>query len=81
MRRRNHLGQHLKAVIDGRLLCEDVEAGSANLTGFDRVRKCRFINQIAARGVDDSDALLYRCNRVALTNCLVCGVDGMCRDI
>jgi hypothetical protein len=45
-------------MIDRGLFGEDVEAGPADLARFDRVGKCRFVNQIAACRVDNPDALL-----------------------
>ena len=39
-----------------RLALEHVEAGAGDLPRLDRIGERRFINQLAARGVDDADA-------------------------
>ena len=81
VRRGHDLRQHLQPVIDGRLLLEDVERRAADLARFDRVGQRALVDQVAARGVDDADALLrLRASRSALTMFLVVGVDGMCSE-
>ena len=58
MRRGHHLGQRCQPFVSGRLGVEHVESGAGDVSGFDRVGKRRFVDQLATRRVDDSHPLL-----------------------
>src|SRR5690242_6191676 len=47
-----------------RLLIKNVERGTANFAGFDRLIQRLFINQTAAGAIDDAYAFLHLCKGV-----------------
>ena len=75
------LRQLLQAMIDRGLLVEHVERRARHVSRLDRVGQRGLVDQVAARGVDDPDALLRAfASRSALTMCRVWSLDGMWSD-
>ena len=63
-----------------RFFFEHVERGAADVSGFDRVGERLLVDQLAARGVDDAQALLaLRARRALPKRCRVSAVAGMWR--
>ena len=58
VRRRDHLRQLGERPVGGRLRFEDVEPGAGDDAAVDRAAQRRFVDQLAARRVDDAQARL-----------------------
>jgi hypothetical protein len=62
-----------------RLLGEHVEGGTSHVTGIEGGAQRAFLDQPAARAIDDAHALLHGRERLASMMFLVLSVSGVCR--
>src|SRR5262249_55606408 len=70
MRRADDIGAAEQNVGLGRLLNEDVEGGTGNVTGIERRRERGFVHQSATRTINDANALLHLRDRIGVNDVL-----------
>ncbi len=70
-----------RVVLRRRLFREDVERGAGDLAGTDRVRERRFVDDAAARAVDDAHPFSSSRTRPCRSRPRVSAVSGVCTEM
>ncbi len=78
MRRADHVGMAEQHVLGGRLLDEDVESGTRNVLGVERIDHRLLVDEAAAGAVDQAHALLHLGDRGRVDDVLRLLVSGVC---